>query len=164
MPDPLTGASVQRVRDALARLGSPAEIVALPATARTATDAAAAVGCALGAIVKTLVFDLDGELALALVAGNRRCDTTALARSLGAVGAVARADADQVRAETGFAIGGVAPVGHRRPLPTTIDASLMRFADVWAAAGHPYCVFRTTPAELVRLTGGIVVDDLGTAP
>ncbi len=162
MSDPLAGASVARVRAALSALGSAAEIVALPGTARTAADAAAAVGCPLGAIVKSLVFELDGRLVLALIAGDRRCDGVVLARALGASNAARRADADRVRAETGFAIGGVAPIGHTTTLPTAIDASLGRFASVYAAAGHPYCVFRTSAAELARLTGGGVVDGLGT--
>jgi len=160
--DPLAGASVARVRAALSALGAAAEIVALPGTARTAADAAAAVGCPLGAIVKSLVFELDGRLVLALIAGDRRCDGVVLARALGASNAARRADADRVRAETGFAIGGVAPIGHTTTLPTAIDASLGRFASVYAAAGHPYCVFRTSAAELARLTGGGVVDGLGT--
>jgi prolyl-tRNA editing enzyme YbaK/EbsC (Cys-tRNA(Pro) deacylase) len=97
----------------------------------------------------------------ALVAGDRRCDPSALARALGLADPVGRADADRVRDETGFAIGGVAPVGARHPLPAAIDASLGRFATVYAAAGHPHCVFATSVEELVRLTGGIVVEGLG---
>jgi prolyl-tRNA editing enzyme YbaK/EbsC (Cys-tRNA(Pro) deacylase) len=145
-------ASVSRVRAALAAAGSPAVIVELAETARSAEDAARAVGCPLGAIVKSLVFAIDGRPVMALVAGDRRCDMAALPAALGIAGRARRADADLVRDATGFAIGGVAPVGH--DLPVAVDASLRRFAEVWAAAGHPYRVFRTTPDELLRLTGG----------
>jgi len=158
--DPLSSASVRRVVAALAAAGSASEVVALAATARTAEDAAAGIGCPIGAIIKSLVFDVDGGLVLALVAGDRRCDTQMLARALGATAAT-RADARRVRDETGFAIGGVAPLGYLSPLPTLIDASLERFATVHAAAGHPHCVFATTMTELVALTGGRLVDGLG---
>ena len=145
-------ASVRRVRAALEAAGSPAAIVELAETARSAEDAARAVGCPLGAIVKSLVFAIDGRPVMALVAGDRRCDIAALPAALSIAGKARRADADLVREATGFAIGGVAPVGHA--LPVVVDASLRRFAEVWAAAGHPFCVFRTTPEELLRLTGG----------
>ncbi|MFO1067904.1 MAG: YbaK/EbsC family protein [Geminicoccaceae bacterium] len=145
-------ASVGRVRAALEAAGSPAAIVELAETARSAEDAARAVGCPLGAIVKSLVFAIDGRPVMVLVAGDRRCDTAALPAAFGIEGKARRADADLVREATGFAIGGVAPVGHS--LPVVVDASLRRFAEVWAAAGHPHCVFRTTPDELLHLTDG----------
>ena len=148
--------SVQRVRDALAQYGSSAEIVALEETARTARDAAASLDCPLGAIVKTLVFTCGDEAVLALVAGDRQCEPAALRGALGRTGAVQIADADQARAATGFAIGGVAPIGHPHALPTAIDDSLRRFDTVYAAAGHPHCVFATTVDELVAMTGGRV--------
>ncbi len=153
--------AVERVRAALAAAGSTAEIIALADTARTAQDAARSVGVELGAIVKSLVFAVDGRAVMALVAGDRRCDTAALARALGLDGTVGRADADMVREATGFTIGGVPPIAHATPLPTAIDASLGRFATVYAAAGHPHCVFGTSPDELARLTGAPVVDDIG---
>ena len=159
--NPLASASVRRVQQALAAAGSPAEVVALATTARTAEEAAASVGCPQGAIVKSLVFSVEGRLALALVAGDRRCDGAALAQAIGLAGKVARADAVRVREATGFAIGGVAPVGHSSALPTAIDASLRRFDPVYAAAGHPHCVFATTVDELARLTAGRVVEGLG---
>jgi prolyl-tRNA editing enzyme YbaK/EbsC (Cys-tRNA(Pro) deacylase) len=157
----LRSASVRRVQEALASAGSAARVIELAGTARTAQDAAAGVGCELGQIVKTLVFSIGGRLVSALVAGDRRCDPDALAAGLGLEGRVERADAGAVRAETGFAIGGVAPVGQRRPLPTAIDASLARFATVYAAAGHPHCVFATSVEELGRLTGGKLIERLG---
>jgi prolyl-tRNA editing enzyme YbaK/EbsC (Cys-tRNA(Pro) deacylase) len=150
--------AVRRVQQALRAGGSAAEIIALAETARSAEDAARSIGTALGSIVKSLVFSIDGVPVMALIAGDRRCDPAALPAAFGMAGTVRRADADAVRAATGFAIGGVAPVGHPTPLPVVIDASLTRFATVYAAAGHPHCVFPTTVAELARLTGGRVVD------
>ncbi len=154
--------AVRRVQTALAEKGSRAEIIELEATARSARDAADALGVALGAIVKSLVFTIDGAPVMALVAGDRRCAIKALPGALGRRGLVLRADAERVRDVTGFAIGGVAPLGHPHPLPTAIDASLGRFETVYAAAGHPFCVFPTTVLELSLLTGGAVVKDLST--
>jgi len=128
--------------------------MALSETARTAQDAADSVGCELGAIVKSLVFRIGAQAVIALVAGDRRCDTSALGPALGLAGKCKRADADLVRAATGFAIGGVAPLAYPLPLPTAVDASLGRFDKLYAAAGHPYCVFPTNLAELIRLTAG----------
>ena len=129
------------MRAALAAAGSPAEIVRLATTARTAEDAAAGIGCPLGAIVKSLVFTVGERVVMALVAGDRRLETRALPPALGLEGKVRRADAEVVRSATGFAIGGVAPIGHAAPLPIAIaiDASLGRFETVHAAAGHPHC-------------------------
>jgi prolyl-tRNA editing enzyme YbaK/EbsC (Cys-tRNA(Pro) deacylase) len=149
--------AVERVRHALRQGGSTAEVIALAETARTAEAAALALEVPQGAIVKSLVFMIDGAPVMALVAGDRRCDTKALPGALGMSGLVMRADADRVRQATGFAIGGVAPLGHPAQLPTAIDDSLGRFETVYAAAGHPYYVFPTTMLELSLLTGGLVV-------
>lgn len=157
----LESASVRRVRDALAAAGSAAQVVELAETARTAKDAAAALGVEVGAIVKSLVFLVGGRPVMALVAGDRQCDAAALPAALGLEGKAGRADAEAVREATGFAIGGVAPLGHPAPLSTAIDASLGRFATVYAAAGHPHCVFATTVDELARVTGGVVSDGVG---
>lgn len=148
--------AVRRVRAALAAAGSKAAPVALEASARTAEDAARALGVAVGQIVKTLVFLVGERPVLALVAGDRRCRAEALAAALGLEGPVRRADAETVRQATGFSIGGVAPVGLPERLPCAIDSSLGRFARVWAAAGHPHAVFASDRDELVRLTGGVV--------
>jgi prolyl-tRNA editing enzyme YbaK/EbsC (Cys-tRNA(Pro) deacylase) len=153
--------AVRRVRDALGAAGSAAVVIALGETARTAADAASALRCPLGAIVKSLVFRVGERPVLALVAGDRRCDSPVLAAVLGLEGLVARADAEQVRAATGQAIGGVAPLGHAERLPTAIDASLARFDRIFAAAGHPHCVFGTSIEELGRLTGGVVDAGVG---
>ena len=155
--------AVRRLRDALAAAGSSARVIELSATARTAADAAASLGVEPGAIVKSLVFAAQGGVVMALVAGDKRCDTAALGRVLGIAGAVGRADADLVRRATGYSIGGVAPLGHPSPLPLVIDASLGRFAAIFAAAGHPHCVFATTIEELQSLTRGTVAEHIGVA-
>ena len=161
MTDLLDRPAVKRVREALAEAGSDARVIELAATARSAGDAAASVGVELGAIVKSLVFAHDDRAVMALVSGDRRCDTEALAAALGLKGTVGRADVDLVRRATGFTIGGVPPVAHATALPTAIDAALTRFDVVYAAAGHPHCVFATSAGELARLTGALVVEGLG---
>ena len=129
----------------------------LDASTRTAPEAAAAVGCELGAIVKSLVFrgTGSGDAVLVLVSGDNRADEARVADAAGEP--VGRADADFVRAATGYAIGGVPPVGHPAPLRTLVDADLLRFAEVWAAAGTPRAVFPVAPDALVGATGGEVV-------
>ena len=150
--------SVQRVREAIAALGLESEVQELSQSTRTAQEAAATVGCAVGQIVKSLVFrgETSGRPLLALVSGQNRASEPLLARHWGE--AAGRADADFVRTHTGFAIGGVPPVGHPERLDVLVDRDLLAFEVVWAAAGSPFAVFRLTPAELVRVTGGRVVD------
>jgi prolyl-tRNA editing enzyme YbaK/EbsC (Cys-tRNA(Pro) deacylase) len=156
-------ATVQRVVDAAAREGLAVDVHGFPEGTRTASDAAAAVGVQVGQIVKSLAFEVEGEIVLALVSGANRLDESELARSAGAVdGAVKRANADAVRAATGFAIGGVPPFGHATDLRTFVDEDLLRYDEVWAAAGTPKHVFPVAPAELVRVSGGIVCPGLGT--
>lgn len=160
-PSPLDNPSVQRVQEALAAAGSEIRVRELADTARSAQEAADTLEVALGAIVKSLLF-MAGEVpVMALVSGDRRCNTKALAGALAMPGRVRRASADQVRAATGFAIGGVAPLGHPAPIPIAIDAGLQRFDTIYAAAGHPFCVFPISPADLVRLTGGTVSSLIG---
>ncbi len=157
----LANASVRRVREALEAAGSEGSVIELASTARTAADAALACGVEVGAIVKSLVFEVGGRPVMALVAGDRRCDPAALGGALGLDGPARRADAERVREVTGFAIGGVAPLGHPAPLPTVVDASLGRFERLFAAAGHPHCVFATSLDELLRLTGGRLSGTIG---
>lgn len=152
--------AVRRVRAALEALGSRARVIELATTARTAGDAADALGCQQGAIVKSLVFRVAGSPVLALVAGDRRACQEMIAVALGLEGPVARAGADTVRQVTGYSIGGVPPVGHRVSLPTAMDASLWRFPLVHAAAGHPHCVFGETPDRLASMTGAVVTADI----
>ncbi len=142
--------AVRRVRSALEALGSSARVIELAATARTAGDAADALGCQQGSIVKSLVFRVAEVPVLALVAGDRRAHETRIAASLGLEGPVTRADADFVRQTTGCSIGGVPPVGHRVPLPTVMDASLWRFPLVHAAAGHPTASLARRPTTSPR--------------
>ena len=146
-----------RVRAALEAAGLDANIVELQESARTAQLAADALGAALGSIVKSLLFLADGEPVLVLVAGDRRADPARLKELLEAR-RVMIADAERVRSETGFSIGGVPPIGHRRPLPTWIDSSLGRFETVYAAAGHPRAVFSIPFETLVHITSGRVDD------
>lgn len=159
--------AVRRVAEALAAAGAAGQVRALAETARTAQDAAAALDCPVGAIVKSLVFACGGRPVMALVAGDRQCDTAALrallAERFGLDAKVSRADADLVRQATGFTIGGVAPLAHAEAMPIALDASLRRFDRIWAAAGHPHCVFPTDAAELLRLTGAAESDALGRA-
>jgi prolyl-tRNA editing enzyme YbaK/EbsC (Cys-tRNA(Pro) deacylase) len=156
----LENESVRKVRGALADAGFDDTVVELEETARSAEDAAQALDVELGAIVKSLVFVVGEQPVMALIAGDRRCREDALARALAldseAELGVHRADADEVRAATGFSIGGVAPVALALELPMVLDVSLKRFDTVYAAAGHPHCVFATNVSELKRLTGAIV--------
>lgn len=141
-----------RIQDLLRELGMTGEVRQLADSARTAREAAEALGVPVGAICSSLVFLLDGEPLLVLTSGAHRVDTALLGETLG--GSITRADADAVRAATGQPIGGVAPVGHPAPLRTVVDLALREFDEVWAAAGHPHAVFPTTFDELVRVTGG----------
>tara|TARA_R110000787_G_scaffold16622_76_gene52157 strand:+ start:5749 stop:6234 length:486 start_codon:yes stop_codon:yes gene_type:complete len=154
--------SVRRVRDALMASGLEDRVIELSETARSAQDAADSIGTELGSIVKSLVFRIGDQAVMALVAGDRQCDTKALPAALGLTGKCHRADADMVREATGFAIGGVAPVGHPGLLPIAMDVSLRRFPVIYAAAGHPYCVFPTTPDDLQLITGAIMSDSISS--
>ena len=147
----------QRVERELARLGHPHPPQFLEVAARTSQEAADALGVAVGQIAKSVVFRRKAdEVAILVVAsGDRRVDEKKVAQLVGAIG---RADADYVKAKTGFTIGGVSPLAHATPVVTLIDRDLFRFDRVWAAAGHPHGVFPMTPAELEKLTGAPVHD------
>ena len=145
--------SAEKVAGALRELGVTGEVRELPEPAPTAAAAAAQLGCEVGAIANSLVFSADGAPVLVLTSGAHRVDTARVAGLLGA-GSVKRADPDFVYAATGQRIGGVAPLGHPRPLRTLVDTWLEPHEVVWAAGGHAHCVFPTTFAELVRITGG----------
>jgi Cys-tRNA(Pro) deacylase len=149
--------SVNKVRQYFKDNGLDISVIELDKSTRTAQLAAEAIGTELGSIVKSLVFLADGKPALVLVAGDRRADTKKLAQVLEAQ-KVKIAGADTVRAETGFAIGGVPPVGHHAPLPTLIDQSLGRFETVYAAAGSPRAVFPIAYDRLLQITAGQVAD------
>lgn len=141
------------VQEHLAAAGVDSRIVVLPDSARTAALAAAAIGCEVGAIANSLVLSADGEPILVMTSGAHRVDMTVLAQSIGA-DAVAMAAADTVRAATGQAIGGVAPVGHPAPLRTYLDEALRDHAEVWTAGGTPHTVMPLTFAQLSALTHG----------
>ena len=147
--------NVIRVMAAAEELGLSISTQEFPEGTRTAEDAARAIGCEVSQIVKSLVFMLDGAPVIALVAGSNRLHEGRLAAAL-AGGDVGRADADAVRAATGFPIGGVPPFGHLAPLPTAIDEDLLAHDEVWAAAGTPRDVFAVAPKDLARVTGGMV--------
>ena len=145
--------AVHRVRAALSAAGATTEVRVLDGSASTAQQAADQLGVEVGQIANSLVFAADGEALLVLTSGAHRVDTAKVAALIGAA-RVRRADADFVRDRTGFAIGGVAPVGHTYPVRTLIDVALADFEQIWAAAGHARTVFPTTYEELVRITGG----------
>lgn len=145
-----------RVRAALEAAGLECRIHTLPDSTRTAVEAAAAVGCAVAEIAKTLVFRAGDRAVIAIMSGDNRLDTGKLAAALGEE--VGRADADFVRATTGFAIGGVPPLGYATPVAVFMDADLFRFAAVWAAGGSPFSVFPLEPARLRDVSGAEVMD------
>lgn len=153
-------ASAQRVQDALAARGFANQVVELADSTRTAAEAAAAVGCSVAQIAKSLLFRTGGDgpnagRALLVIAGGaNRVNLAALEALVGSP--LQRPDADFVRAQTGFVIGGVPPLGHAQPLETYIDADLWQHSAIWAAAGHPNAVFPLTPDELLAMTGGRV--------
>lgn len=154
---PLDHPTVRRVTDRLRAGGAQGQIIALPESAPTAAAAAAQLGCDVGAISNSLVFDAGGVPVLVLASGGHRVDLSQLA-ALIEVPTVTKATPQFVREHTGMVIGGVAPVGHPKPLRTLVDVDLARYPVVWAAAGHPHTVFPTSYDELLRLTGGTAAE------
>lgn len=150
-------ASAQRVVDYLAATGHPHRVVMLPVAGRTAADAASALGVELGQIAKSIIFrrEEDDATVLVVTSGDLRVDEQKVAALVGKIG---RADAAFVKSNTGFSIGGVSPIAHLKPPVILIDRELFRYAEIWAAAGHPHAVFQLTPAELVSLTGADPVE------
>jgi prolyl-tRNA editing enzyme YbaK/EbsC (Cys-tRNA(Pro) deacylase) len=147
----------QLVTRALAAAGHPHAPVFLDAAVRTSQEAADALGIQVGQIAKSVIFrrKADDAAVLVVTSGDRRVDEKKVTAIVGAVG---RADADFVKATTGFSIGGVAPVAHSTPPVTLIDRDLFRFEEIWAAAGHPNGVFKLSPKQLEALTGAPVED------
>jgi prolyl-tRNA editing enzyme YbaK/EbsC (Cys-tRNA(Pro) deacylase) len=150
--------SIERVTQAAAAAGLPIEVRRMGASTRTAEDAARECGCTVDQIVKSLIFEgeSDGRLFLFLVSGSRRLDTTRAAALAGQ--ALKRADPRKIRDETGFAIGGVSPIGYERPLPAFADRNLLAYDIVWAAAGAHDAVFSAEPNALVKAAGATVTD------
>lgn len=147
----------RRVAQALVQAGHPHAPLWLEVSARTSAEAAEALGIAVGQIAKSVIFrrKADDRAVLVVTSGDRRVDEKRVAAHSGALG---RADAEFVKASTGFSIGGVAPLAHTTPVLTLIDRELFRFEEIWAAAGHPNGVFKLTPVQLQTLTGAPVAD------
>ncbi len=150
-------ASAQRVQNALDKLGVQVKVVELPASTRTAEEAAAAVNCQVGQIVKSLIFraKTSGQAVLVLASGPNRVDVARVGQALGEP--IERADADFVREQTGFAIGGIPPVGHNQALVTFMDEDLLQYQLVWAAAGTPHAVFPIHPQTLAQISSARVL-------
>ncbi len=149
--------SAENVARVLSDLGIPGAVRELPEPAATAAAAAAQLGCDVGAIANSLVFNVDSAPLLILTSGAHRVDTSKVAAMLSA-SSVRRADPDFVRSATGQVIGGVAPVGHPEPVRTLVDTWLEKYDVVWAAAGHAHTVFPTSFAELIAITAGTPAD------
>src|SRR6478735_6829303 len=150
-------ASISRFRDALSAKGGRGRIVTLPDSVHTAALAAEALGCEVGAIANSLLFDAEGEPLLILTSGSHRVDTAKVAAAIG-VGSLARAKPEFVRAHTGQVIGGVSPIAHPSRIRTYLDPSLRQYDEIWAAAGHPAAVFSTTYDELLAMTGATEIE------
>lgn len=157
------GQSARAVQAALDAAGLELEVVELPASTRTAREAADAIGCSVAQIAKSIVFRAvdSGEPVLVIASGTNRIDEARIAELVGEK--IAQARPDFVRAATGFVIGGVPPCGHRQVIITFLDRDLLELDEIWAAAGTPHAVFRLHPDQLVALTGGRVVD-VGGSP
>ena len=149
--------TITRFRDEHTRLGGRGQVVLLPDSVHTAALAAEALGCEVGAIANSLLFDADGLPVLILTSGAHRVDTDKVAATIG-VGALKRAKPEFVRQHTGQVIGGVSPIAHPAPVPTYLDSWLQKYDVVWAAAGHPAAVFSTTYEELATMTGAPTID------
>ena len=150
--------SAGRVQEALAALGISAHVVEMPDSTRTAVEAAQAIGCTVAQIVKSLIFRgvQSGKAVLIEASGVNRVNEKLVAAGLGE--AIVKADADFVLEQTGYAIGGIPPLGHAHPMGAIlIDEDLLQFTELWAAAGNPHAVFRLTPEQLLRMTNGKVI-------
>jgi len=153
MEDLLNKESVKRVQEFIKKFDSKFEVLVLDTTARTAQDAANSLKCEVGAIVKSLLFKAENSFLICLIAGDKRCSLNKLKKILQKKD-VSMANANEVKKNTGFSIGGVAPVAHATRLDILIDKSLNRFPYIFAAAGHPNCVFKITYEELIKITKG----------
>jgi prolyl-tRNA editing enzyme YbaK/EbsC (Cys-tRNA(Pro) deacylase) len=149
--------NVEKVAAVLAEHDVSGEIVVFAEATPTAVTAAAQLGCEVGAIANSLIFDADGEPLLVLTSGAHRVNTGLVAETIGAA-KVKRATPDFVRTATGQVIGGVSPIGHPAPIRTLVDTWLGKHEVVWAAAGHPHTIFPTSFEELIRITGGVAVE------
>ena len=153
MEDLLNKESVQRVVKVLSNFDASLKVEVLNSSARTAKDAATALNCEVGAIVKSLLLRTDDNFILCLVSGDKRCSLNKVKKILNKKD-VSMADAEQVKSQTGFSIGGVSPVAHLNQNKILIDSSLSRYENVYAAAGHPNSIFKITYKQLIKLTEG----------
>ena len=153
MENLLENEPVKRVKEFIKKFDSKLEIIVLNTTARTAKDAANSLKCEVGAIVKSLLFRAEENFLICLIAGDRKCSLNKLKKILGKKD-VSMANAEEVKENTGFSIGGVAPVAHIKKLEIYIDKSLSRFSSIFAAAGHPNCVFEISYDQLIKITNG----------
>ena len=145
--------SVRRVVKVLSNFDSNLKVEALNSSARTAVDAAASLNCEVGAIVKSLLLRTDDSFILCLVSGDKRCSLNKIKKMINKKN-VSMANADQVKSQTGFSIGGVSPVAHLKKIKILLDSSLSRYENVYAAAGHPNSIFKITYKQLIKLTEG----------
>ena len=153
MSDLLNKESVIRVQKFINEYDASLKIIVLETTARTAKDAANSLKCEVGAIVKSLLFRANGNFLICLIAGDRRCSLNKLKKIIDKKD-VSIANADEVKLNTGFSIGGVAPIAHLKKMNILIDKSLSRFENVFAAAGHPNCIFKISYTKLIEITNG----------
>ena len=153
MEDLLNKGPVKKVKEFIKKFDPKLEILVLDTTARTAQDAANSLKCEVGAIVKSLLFRAENSFLICLIAGDKKCSLNKLKKTLQKKD-VSMANAEEVKKNTGFSIGGVAPVAHATSLDILIDKSLNRFPYIFAAAGHPNCVFKITYQELIKITKG----------
>ena len=153
MEDLLNKRPVKKVNEFIKKFDPKLEVLVLDTTARTAQDAANSLKCEVGAIVKSLLFRTENSFLICLIAGDKRCSLNKLKKTLQKKD-VSMANADEVKKNTGFSIGGVAPVAHVTNLDILIDKSLNRFSYIFAAAGHPNCVFKITYDDLIKITKG----------
>ena len=144
---------VKKVKEFITKFDPNLNVIVLDTTARTAKDAASSLKCEVGAIVKSLLFKAENSFLICLIAGDRKCSLNKLKKILQKKD-VSMANAEEVKVNTGFSIGGVAPVAHIKKLDVLVDKSLNRFQYLFAAAGHPNCVFKITYDDLIKLTNG----------
>ena len=148
---------VKRAKEALKKFNSEIKVIELEQTARTANDAANSLNTEVGSIVKSLLFRNEGNFLLCLVSGDKRCSLNKLKKIFNSKD-LSMASPDEVKDQTGYTIGGVSPVGHKNKLEIFVDESLNRFKNLYAAAGHPNCIFKISFVELLNLTNGVVKD------
>ncbi len=156
-PESKLPAAAQRVAELLMTIGHSRPIVMLPESGRTSAEAAAGLGCSVAEIAKSILFRRlsDGAAVMVVASGANRVDERKVAALVGPLG---KADASFVKSHTGYAIGGVCPIGHAHPTLVLVDQELLRWDSIWAAAGHPHAVFELSPHELLAMTGAQVVD------